>query len=122
MQLENSYILLEHLRFHAFHGVMAQEHVVGNDYDLSLRIGYDVSRAMLSDDVNDTLNYAEVYQEVKAVMTSPSSLLEHVAYRIAERLMQHFPDISSVQVELTKLNPPMGTDGKGAGVSMLFNK
>lgn len=122
MQLENSYILLEHLRFHAFHGVMAQERVVGNDYDLSLRIGYDVSAAMLSDDVDDTLNYAEVYSLLEQEMQVPSALLERVAYRIADRLMRRFPAISSVQINLVKLNPPMGADSDGAGVSMTFNK
>ena len=59
-----SYITLNGLRFYAYHGVLPQERNVGGDYILSLRLGYDISRAMQSDDVSDTLNYAEVYQLV----------------------------------------------------------
>lgn len=123
MKLTESHILLSHLRFHACHGVLAQERSVGNDYDLSLRIGCDLSLPVRSDDVADTLNYAEVYEEVKQTMLGePCALLEHLAGRIAERLMHRFPMIESVELRLLKLNPPMGADGEGAGVSMKFNK
>ena len=36
-----------------------RERCVGNDYILDLRIGYSLANAMKSDDVMDTLNYAE---------------------------------------------------------------
>ena len=65
MKLKESYIVLQDLRFHAYHGVLPQERLTGNDYVVNLRIGYDIGDAMLSDDVNDTLNYAEVYQLVR---------------------------------------------------------
>ncbi|MBP8935408.1 MAG: dihydroneopterin aldolase, partial [Prevotella sp.] len=58
MIIKESYITLKDLRFHAFHGVMPQERLTGNDYTVSLRIGYPFSDACLSDEVSDTLNYA----------------------------------------------------------------
>ena len=42
MNLKNSYIHLRGLRFHAFHGVMAQERMVGNDYEVDLRLRVNV--------------------------------------------------------------------------------
>ena len=45
MAVKSSYILLENVKFYAFHGVLPQERKVGNDYQVSLRIGYDISRA-----------------------------------------------------------------------------
>lgn len=118
MKVESSYIVLKEVRFHAFHGVMPQERKVGADFLLSLRLGYDISKAMQTDDVADTLNYAEVYQLVKQEMEQPSALLEHVAGRIAQTLMQHFPDVKSIDLTLTKQNPPMGADCQGAGVEL----
>ena len=59
------FISLRNLRFHAFHGVLPQERKVGNDYRLSLRVEYPLEKAMKSDDVNDTLSYAEVLDIVK---------------------------------------------------------
>ena len=68
MKLQKSYVCLEHLRFHAYHGVFQQERMVGNDYDVSLRLGYPLATAMQSDRVEDTLNYATVFQLVKEEM------------------------------------------------------
>lgn len=118
MTLKESYIYITDLRFHAFHGVMPQERLVGNDYSIDIKIGYDVSDAMISDEVDDTLNYAEVYQIVDQEMGVPSKLVERVAYRICDRLFRKYASISSINIRLTKLNPPFGADCKGAGIEL----
>ena len=116
--LKDSYIYIRNLRFHAFHGVEAQERLTGNDYELSLRMRVDVSGAMVSDNVDDTVNYAEVYALARREMAVTSNLLEHVAGRIGRAVMSRWPAVRAVQVNLTKLNPPMGADCKGAGVEL----
>ncbi|MBQ9677771.1 MAG: dihydroneopterin aldolase [Prevotella sp.] len=118
MRVESGYVFLKDVRFHAFHGVMPQERTVGADFLVSLRIGYDLSKAMASDEVEDTLNYAEVYQLVRQEMEQPSALLEHVAGRIVRTLLERFPMVTSVDLQLMKQNPPMGADCKGAGVEL----
>ena len=121
MTLTNGYVILRNVRFHAFHGVMPQERQVGGDFLLTLRVGYPLAKAMESDEVGDTLNYASLYALVKQEMDQPSQLLEHVAGRIAKAVMNAFPDVSSVDLELTKQNPPMGADCDGATVEMHFS-
>ncbi|MBQ7419999.1 MAG: dihydroneopterin aldolase [Prevotella sp.] len=118
MRVESGYVFLKEVRFHAFHGVMPQERKVGADFLLSLRIGYDFSKALVSDEVCDTLNYAEVYALVRQEMETPSALLEHVVGRIANSLLRQFPQVSSIDIKLTKQNPPMGADCEGAGVEL----
>lgn len=120
MKLTTSYILLENLHFHAYHGVLPQERLVGNDYTVDLKIKYDVSDALVSDDVNDTINYAEVFLLVSQEMAVPSDLVERVAGRIGDRLFRHFPAIEGVELKIIKQNPPMGSDGDGAGVEVHF--
>lgn len=120
MKLSSSYILLQSLKFHAYHGVLPQERVTGNDYTVDMRIKYDVSGALTSDDVNDTLNYAEVFRLVAQEMAVPSALLERVAGRIGDRLFRRFPGIEEVELKIAKQNPPMGADCKGAGVEAHF--
>lgn len=120
MQLESSHIYLRDLRFHAYHGVLPQERVVGNEYVVNVQIDYSVARAMLSDDVEDTLNYAEVFALIAQEMALPSRLLERVGYRICERLTAAYPAISAIELDIRKLNPPMGTDSKGAGAHFRF--
>ena len=113
-----SFIHIDDIRLHARHGVLPQEQLTGNDYSISIKIGYDISRAMRTDDVVDTLNYAEVYRIIKTEMSVPSKLIEHVAGRIADRLVAEFAEITSIVLRVTKLNPPMGADCRGAGVEI----
>ena len=120
MKLDKGYILLSDLRFHAFHGVLPQERLVGGNFVVDLRVGYPLAQAMTSDQVNDTLNYASLYALVEREMQQPSSLLEHVAGRIAQAIAKTFPQALSIDLTLTKQNPPMGADCKGAGVEMHF--
>lgn len=120
MKLMSSKIYLRNVRFHAFHGVLPQEGIVGNDYLVNLVLDYDFSSAMKTDDLQGTLNYAEVYQKVREEMAVPSKLLEHVAGRIAHRLFSNFPEIQKLQLSITKVNPPMGADSDGAGVEVVL--
>lgn len=120
MKLMSSKIYLRNVRFHAFHGVLPQEGIVGNDYLVNLVLDYDFSSAMQTDELQGTLNYAEVYQKVREEMAVPSKLLEHVAGRIAHRLFSDFPEIQKLQLSITKVNPPMGVDSDGAGVEVVL--
>lgn len=118
MKIKNSCIFLNGLRFHAFHGVMPQERLTGNDYRVNLKIDFPLETAVGSDDVNDTLNYATVYTAVKEEMDVPTQLIERVAYRIADRLFRTFKAINEVEIKVEKCNPPMGADCEGAGVEL----
>ena len=111
-----TYLNLENLRFYAYHGVMPQEQVVGNEYIVNLRMKVDVSKAMASDEVADTVNYAEVFEAIKKEMEIPSKLIEHVAGRITKRLFKEFPTIEEITLKLSKHNPPMGADVDAAAI------
>lgn len=118
MILKDSFIHLKKLRFHAFIGVGAQERLTGNDFEVDLRLQTDVSVAMKTDDVCNTVSYAEAYDEVAWVMSEPCNLVEHAAFKMAERMMKRWPQITAVDVKLIKINPPMGADCDGAGVEL----
>ena len=118
MKIKNSCIFLNGLRFHAFHGVMPQERLTGNDYRVDLKIDFPLEKAVGSDNVDDTLNYATVYIAVKEEMDVPTQLIERVAYRIADRLFRTFKVINEVEIKVEKCNPPMGADCEGAGVEL----
>ena len=118
MTLSGGYISLRNVRFHAFHGVLPQERQVGGDFLVTVRVGYPLERAMETDNVDDTLDYAALYALLKKEMAAPSELLEHVAGRIVKAITTSFPKVTSVDLELTKLNPPMGADCEGAAVEV----
>ena len=106
------------MRFYAYHGVMEQERRVGGEYLVSLQVEAALSGAVISDSVADTVNYAELYDVVRREMAQPSQLLEHVAGRIGQRVLDDFPQVTALTVRVTKCNPPMGADSKGASVEI----
>ena len=122
MVLRSSHITLSGLRFHAYHGVMAQERQAGGDFLVDLQVMCDLEKAVHSDDLADTLNYGTLYDLVHQEMLQPSKLLEHVAGRIAQRVLDGFPQVENVVITVTKVNPPMGADLKGASVTLFFGR
>jgi dihydroneopterin aldolase len=100
---------------------MSQEQKVGGEFIVDVRVGYPIAAAMESDEVSDTLNYAELYELVKQEMDTPSQLLEHVAGRIVKKIGEQFPQVTSIDLKITKKNPPMGADCDGAGVHVVID-
>ena len=116
-------IRLDGLRFHARHGVSEQERLIGQDFTVSLRL--DVipdSRALADDQLDGTVNYADVYAHVRRQMAQPSRLVEHAAARIARSLLADFPAILAVHVTVLKDNPPAGADCCGMGVELTVGR
>ena len=122
MRLESGYITLHNVRCYARHGVMPQEREIGGWFVVTLRVGYPLTQAMQSDEINDTLNYAALYDLLKREVAQPSNLLEHVAQRIATAVETTFPKVTSIDLELMKENPPIGADCDGASVEIHLKK
>lgn len=100
-------IELEGMEFKAYHGVLEQEKVRGNEFVVDFRGELDLSDAAESDDLNDTLNYAEIYDIVADEMSIPSELLENVAGRIMKAIEAKFPQLVSFSVRVSKKRPPV---------------
>ncbi len=109
-------IELKNMHFYAYHGVLPHEKEIGNDFFVNVKFSADVTKSFESDDVKDTINYAEIYDLVKAEMSVPSNLLEHVAGRIFTGIKKSFPEIEHLEVKLSKQNPPVGGDVEASEV------
>ncbi|MCI6875947.1 MAG: dihydroneopterin aldolase [Parabacteroides sp.] len=112
-------ITLQAMKFYAYHGVLEQERRVGNTFVVDLTLTAPLEKAVQSDQLEDTINYAEVYELTKQEMNIPSQLLEHVAGRICRALRHHFPQIEQIEIRVSKLNPPFGGDVHSASVLLI---
>ena len=115
-------IIIQGLRIYAYHGVMEQEHKIGAYFTIDLEVETDFTSAIESDELSGTISYADLFETVKCEMSQPSSLLEHVAGRIAKAILTDYPAAQSVRIRLLKENPPMGADCQRAGVEVLFER
>ena len=100
-------IELEGMEFKAYHGCLEQEKVRGNQFIVDFRGELDLSAAAESDNLDDTLNYGEIYEIVADEMSVPSELLENVAGRIVKAIEKRFPELSSFSVRVSKKRPPV---------------
>ena len=100
-------IELEGMEFRAHHGCLEREKVVGNDFVVDFRGDVDMADAMESDNLEDAVNYALIYNVVAREMAQPSNLLEHVAGRIVKALAAQFPQFVSFSVRVSKKRPPV---------------
>ena len=112
----NIIIELNAMKFYAYHGISSQETTIGNYFVVDITYSCPAEKACLSDDVNDTINYADVYDAVKTEMASPSKLLEHITERISKALKAKFPQLSYLKIRISKLHPPLGGEVHSAAV------
>lgn len=100
-------VRLDNMQFYAYHGCLEQERRGGNNFSVDITYDYDMRHAASKDDLACAVNYAEVYDIVKAQMAIPSNLLENVAWRIREAILAAFPALTFLSVKVTKHNPPV---------------
>ncbi len=114
-------IILENIKIYAYHGVLPEEKIIGTYYLINVEIHADLQKAAKTDDLSDTVNYAEISEIIHDEMKISSKLLEHVISRILTKLENAFPQILSAKVKLTKTNPPMKGEMHGVSVEMEGN-
>lgn len=116
-----SKIIFENLKIYAYHGVLPEEKILGTYYFLNLEILADLEKATESDDLKDTINYAEINNILHQEMEISSQLLEQVIGRIIRKIKNNFPQISFIKIKLTKTSPPMKGEMDGVSVEIAQN-
>lgn len=95
-------LVLDGLHFFGHHGVTAAERRAGGEFKVDLEVTADLSRAQVSDDVADTVNYVDLYEVVRRIVEdSQFHLVEAMASRIAEAILK-LPGVERVQLRVTK--------------------
>ena len=116
-------IHIERLALHGYHGVMPQEKKIGAMFYVTLHIDVEVSdEALRNDNLEGTVSYADVIVSVRKEMSTPVALLEHLAFRVGQRLLADFQTIQSLAIRIDKENPPCGVCVGRIGVSVKLNR
>lgn len=103
-------VKVENIRVYAYHGCLKEETTIGGEYRVDVRVNADLSKASVSDDLSDTVDYVHINHIVKEEMKVPSKLLEHVAQRVINRVFLEIQLVSKTTVSVSKINPPIGGD------------
>ena len=96
-------ILLSGMRFFGYHGALPEERVRGQEFVVDVEVDADLGAAGRSDALDDTVDYRDLYEAARAVMTGePRQLLEAVAEDIAGRVLA----LSRVNAVVVKVRKP----------------
>mgnify|MGYP000002558399 FL=1 len=110
-------IVLTGIHGFGYHGLFEQERKDGQDFFVDLTLAVDLRAASQSDAIADTVNYAEITDLVVEEITSnPVNLIEKLAARIAERVLNQHVKVKSVTVTVHKPQAPVAAQLKDIAV------
>ncbi len=95
------YIYLNDLIFNGFHGVYPSEKKIGNTFKVDVRIQLTPATKTI-DQLEQTIDYVEVYHLIQKIMSVPTPLLETIVSNIADQILAAHPLAESVYVKITK--------------------
>ncbi|HMP92363.1 MAG TPA: dihydroneopterin aldolase [Phnomibacter sp.] len=99
-------IYLKDLEFTAYHGVYAQEKLLGNQFVVQVAVGYMPAASVIRH-MAETINYENIFTLVQQHMARSTPLLETVVTNIADAIGKQFARAEWAEVEITKKNPPI---------------
>lgn len=114
-------ISLRGLRFFSFIGVADQERTVGNEFEVGVEVHTDAA-GFEYENLETSISYADIYDEVAAVMQEKHLLLESVAKKIAEKISTRWGIVNRVEVSVNKLSVPIAGMQGSAEVKFFIEK
>ncbi|MFT4203343.1 MAG: dihydroneopterin aldolase [Chitinophagaceae bacterium] len=110
-------IELKNILFRANHGLYPGEKEIGGTFEVNAWIAYTPSAKIIRE-LEDTIDYSQVFELIKSAMDEPEYLMETVITKIAYRIFDTFPVADEVYVCICKVNPPIPVYSGSAGVSI----
>lgn len=100
-------IAIEGLRVETHVGATDDERAVPQVVFIDVEIGADLAESGRTDDLSDTINYAEVVTKAaELVSQSNVKLLEHLCQRVADAVLA-LEGVQTVAVQIAKERPPV---------------
>jgi len=115
------YIHVRDMQFFGYHGVLAEETVLGQRFRASVSLAVDIEEAGKTDDLDKTVSYVGVYEICQRVIEGkPYKLIEAVAETIASEILKTYDgQVNGVRVEVIKPDPPIPGHYKEVAVEII---
>ncbi len=103
-------IFLEGMHFVGYHGTRAAENELGQRFVVDVELQCDLRAAGQADDLQQTVDYSVVHEQVRAIVEGPPlRLTEAVAERIATAILAEHALVHAVRVKVGKPHVRLGT-------------
>jgi len=112
-------IEIKGIKSFGYHGVFESEKIAGQDFYVDVLLELDLTRASVSDDVNDTVNYAQITDlVVEEIIGERVALIEKLASRIIDRIKGSYPQIMAVSITVHKPQAPVNAQVSDISVTI----
>lgn len=96
------------MSFHTYNGVFAEEKKLGQKLEVDAELTYPIEAKVVSDDLAETVSYADVYQTVADfVLNNNYDLIESVANQLLKLLFTTYPTIEAITLRVRKYSVPI---------------
>lgn len=110
-------IIIKNMKIYAYHGVLPQEQIDGQQFIIDVEMFVDLKPAGASDDIKDTVDYSVVYGIIKEINENNKfCLVERLAQRISEELLNTFDKMDKVIIDIKKPSAPIDGEFDWVGV------
>lgn len=101
-------IILKKLKFQGRHGCFPEEKLNFQNFIITGELFLDLEEAMISDNLEKTVNYGEVYEIIKNQVTQKSyDLIEKLAAEILKDIFAYSELINEINIKIIKPKPPV---------------
>lgn len=112
-------IKFEGMTFYAYHGVYPEENQLGQTFMVDVELSLDLKRAGMTDDLEHTVNYGELYELVETIMKGRTvRLLETIGEQIASKTLDKWDRVQEVLVRVIKPSPPIPGQYRSVSVEL----
>lgn len=110
MQIKSEKLYLKGMNFHALHGVYEIERRIERLFIVHLELTLNLDSSAYQENLEATVDYQSAFETVKEVMSESCELIETLAFKINENILNRFGIVSEVKVQIIKMNPPIVAD------------
>jgi dihydroneopterin aldolase len=116
-------ILIEALELHAYHGWHRHEGEFGQPFLLDVELETDIARAAATDELGDALDYALIVATMRRLFVDTRyKLVEAAAASLAQGLLAQFPAVTTVDLRVRKLKPPIPERLSAVGIHLRLSR
>ena len=114
-------VSLKEVRFYSPIGYYEEEQIVGNEFFINVDVSFPFKNSD-AEDLQNTINYEELYQILVEVMTPKRKLLESALEDILDLIIKKYNFVQEITVSIRKINPAFGGDIANSEVSLHYQR
>lgn len=99
-------IHLNDLRFFAYHGILSEEKILGGNFLVNAEVRFFEHEDVIHT-IRHTIDYGDIFVIIQQRMSKATPLLETIVMEIGQTIKSQFDQVSSIQISLKKISPPI---------------